>query len=37
MKLPINVLNFTNGDTERQEGYKKFKEYYNAYKNNTCR
>jgi hypothetical protein len=34
MKLPINVLNFTNGDTERQEGYKKFKEYYNAYKNN---
>lgn len=35
MKLPINVINFTANNQERMEGYEKFVEYYNAYKNNS--
>nr|DAK84693.1 MAG TPA: capsid protein [Caudoviricetes sp.] len=32
MKLPINVMNFTAGNAEREDAYKKFVEYYSLYK-----
>lgn len=31
-KLPINVLAFAKNDSDRLEGYKNFKDYYNMYK-----
>ena len=31
-KLPLSVINFTANNEDRQEGYRRFVEYYNAYK-----